>query len=101
MMRRRFLLALPVAAGSLQTLPGRAQSLRWERIAGPNGRYSLEMPGPVRHRSSNRPDGGKRILTARIYYDNERLYEQMALTTPQEQNGPVLTRFMNSLGIAS
>ena len=37
------------------------------------------------------------MLVARLYYVNSRLYEMIALVAAAEQNGPTLSRFMNSL----
>ena len=41
----------------------------------------------------------QRVLVARLYYVNSRLYEMIALVAAPEQNGPTLSRFMNSLRI--
>ena len=45
-------------------------------------------------------DGGRRLLIGRAYFLNARLYVQVAITSPEEQNSPMVTRFMNSLRIA-
>ena len=175
MLRRLFLALTPCAGAAV--LPAWAQSPSWQTIAGPNGRYTVDMPTPVRHQSSNtanggtlrqtfftwpgggldfavydmiqsgpdRPptdlqsilangqravqgrwpgstvlqqgavqsgpaqgraftlgvNGGKGILAGRVYYSDWRLYEMLALTKPEEQNGPIVTRFLNSLRITS
>lgn len=44
-------------------------------------------------------DQGSRILTARVYYINQRLYELMAVTTADEQNSPLVAEIMNSLQV--
>jgi hypothetical protein len=44
-------------------------------------------------------DQGKRVLTAKIYYINQRLYELMAVTASDEQNSPLVTDVMNSLQV--
>lgn len=176
-MRRRFLLASTCCVAAAQAASAEAQSPSWQTIAGPNGRYTVDMPTPFRHQSSNtasggtlrqtfftwpgggldfavydmiqsgpdRPptdlqsilangqravqgrwpgstvlqqgavqsgpaqgraftlgvNGGKGILAGRVYYSDWRLYEMLALTKPEEQNGPIVTRFLNSLRITS
>lgn len=175
-MHRRFFLALTCCA-AVPAGSARAQPSSWQTIAGPNGRYSVEMPTPVRHQTSSTPaggtlrqtffswdgggldfavydmiqsgadhpptdlqsvlansqravqgrwpgstvmqqgavqsgpaqgraftlsiNGGKGVLTGRVYYNDWRLYEMLALTRPGEQNGEVVTRFMDSLRITS
>lgn len=178
-MKRRDLMAWAAIGGAgLVAGPARAQSLTWEEVAGPNGRYRLEMPKGYRHRTvpqagrgtrqsylielggnfamelmiydyeqndQDRPpddlysqllaaeslvkrrwpgarvleqkdlqlgpaqgrgfvlaiDGGQKVLAARIYYLNARLYEQVAIVPAADRNSPVLARFMNSLSISS
>lgn len=175
-MHRRFFLAVSCCAAT-SAGSARAQPAPWQTIAGPNGRYSVEMPTPVRHQASSTPtggtlrqtlfswdgggldfavydmvqsgpdhpptdlqsvlangqravqgrwpdstvlqqgavqsgpaqgraftlsvNGGRGILAGRVYYNDWRLYEMIALTKPEEQNGPIVTRFMNSLRIVS
>jgi hypothetical protein len=177
MMLRRLFLALTPCAGA-GFLPAWAQSASWQTIAGPNGRYSVEMPVPVQQRTSNGPyggtthqsvfaweggaldfavydamqaegpdrpptdlpvlladmqraiearwpgstveqqsdvqlgpaqgrsftlriDGGARALVGRVYYNDSRVYEALALVKAGEANGPIVTRFLNSLRITS
>lgn len=176
-MHRRLFLAVTGCLAAAQSGSVGAQSLSWQTIDGPNGRYSVEMPTPVRRQSSNTatggtlrqtfftwdgggldfavydmvqsgPDhpptdlqsvlansqravqgrwpgstvlqqsavqsgpaegraftlsvnGGRGVLAGRVYYNDWRLYEMIALTRPEEQNSPIVTRFMNSLRIVS
>ncbi len=44
-------------------------------------------------------DGGRLLLIGRAYFLNARLYIQVAIVPPEEQNGPMVTRFLNSLRI--
>ena len=54
-MKRRDLMAWAAIGGvGLVAGPARAQSLTWEEVAGPNGRYRLEMPKGYRHRTHPR-----------------------------------------------
>lgn len=46
-------------------------------------------------------DQGQAVVVVRVYYSNARLYEVLALVPAAEQNGPVVTRFMNSVRIVS
>jgi hypothetical protein len=45
-------------------------------------------------------DGGRLLLIGRVYFLNARLYVQVAIVPPEEQNSPTVTRFMTSLRIA-
>ena len=57
-MKRRDLMAWAAIGGvGLVAGPARAQSLTWEEVAGPNGRYRLEMPKGYRH--STVPQAGQ------------------------------------------
>ena len=44
-------------------------------------------------------DGGRRLLIGRAYFLNARLYVQVEIVSPEEQNSPTVTRFINSLRI--
>lgn len=176
MLRRLFLALTPCAGAAVH--PASAQGPSWQTIAGPNGRYSIEMPEPVRHRTSNGPyggtthqsvftweggildfaiydamqasgpdrpptdlpvllanmqraiqarwpgstvvqqsevqlgpaqgrsftlriDGGARAVVGRVFYNDSRIYEALALVRGEEASGPIVTRFLNSLRITS
>lgn len=56
--------------------------------------------GPAQGRSfALGVDQGRQVVVVRIYYANARLYEVLALVPAADQNGPVVTRFMNSVRI--
>jgi hypothetical protein len=56
--------------------------------------------GPAQGRSfALSIDHGKRLVLVKCYYINSRLYELIASVTPEQQNGPVVTNFMNDLSI--
>ncbi len=56
--------------------------------------------GPAQGRSFTLGiDGGRRLLIGRAYFLNARLYVQVAIVPPEEQNSPAVTRFMTSLSI--
>ena len=42
---------------------------------------------------------GRNVVVVRIYYANARLYEVLALVPAADLNGPVVTRFLNSVRI--
>ncbi|MDI1286227.1 MAG: hypothetical protein PSV46_17710 [Reyranella sp.] len=44
-------------------------------------------------------DGGRLLLIGRAYFLDARLYVQVAITSPDEQNSTMVTRFLNSLRI--
>jgi hypothetical protein len=44
-------------------------------------------------------DQGRRILSAKLFYNNSQLYEVFALTTAEQQSNPAVTAFMNSFSI--
>ena len=175
MQRRSLLVSMFVAAASTGTV--QAQQLAWQTIAGAEGRYSFDIPTPIRQTQSTGafdsiirqylfewgsgrygldmtiieldprdPDhpatdvgvllkngqsnvqkrwpgstvlqqgeislgpaqgrafklsleGGRLVLTGRVYFLNARLYLQIALTPPEEQSSAAVMRFMDSLRI--
>lgn len=56
--------------------------------------------GPAQGRSFTLGvDQGRQVVAARIYFANARIYEVLALVPAADQNGPVVTRFLNSVRI--
>jgi hypothetical protein len=56
--------------------------------------------GPAKGRSFTLTlDHGRHVLLTKAYYVDRRLYEMMALVTPDQQASPTVVAFMNSLRI--
>lgn len=56
--------------------------------------------GPVQGRSFVLSiDGGQRVLSCRLFYNDQRVYDLQAITVPQDRNNPAVARFLNSLRI--